>query len=139
MLGHTSRFEEGEKLLKDTTNEIKPRMTPDHPSIIDAKGLEAWFCSWQDKHSEAEAPWRKCPEDNNSVYYENHHDPLIYESNIATTLIEQEKYAEAETLLARKIQGRISVRGKEHLTLFRARRSLPWSTNVKAGTQRPKN
>ncbi|KAN0108829.1 TPR-like protein [Hyaloscypha variabilis] len=89
-------------------------MMPGRPQLIHARSLQAWFCSWQGQHAESERLWRLCLKENNAIYYETHVDSLIYESNITTALINQEKYAEAELLLTQNLKHRISIRGNEH-------------------------
>jgi tetratricopeptide (TPR) repeat protein len=114
MLGLMSKFNAGEKLLHNTIGRIKSKVEPGKPQLIHARSLQAWFCSWRGQHAEAERLWRLCLEDNIKIYYETHVDTFIYQSNIATALIEQEKYLEAEEMLAQNIRGRISIRGTDH-------------------------
>ncbi|KAE9378451.1 TPR-like protein [Stipitochalara longipes BDJ] len=84
------------------------------PQLIHARSLQAWFCSWQGQHAESERLWKQCLQENNKIHYETHVDSLIFQSNVATALISQEKYAEAEVLLTQNLKDRIFVRGNEH-------------------------
>jgi tetratricopeptide (TPR) repeat protein len=116
MLGKMSQFDAGEELLRDTMGDIESELEPEpgRPQLIHARSLQAWFCSWQGQYAESERLWRLCLKENNAIYYETHVDSLIYESNITTALINQEKYAEAELLLTQNLKHRISIRGNEH-------------------------
>ncbi len=124
MLGLMSRFDEGEKLLRDTMSEIKSEVEPGKPQLIHARSLQAWFCSWRGQHAESERLWRLCLADNIRIYYEAHVDTLIYQSNITMALIAQSKYEDAEELLGRTIPVRISMRGEDHPDIIQSRQTL---------------
>jgi tetratricopeptide (TPR) repeat protein len=124
MLGKMSRFDEGEKLLRDTMSEIKSEVEPGKPQLVHARSLQAWFCSWRGQHAESERLWRLCLADNIRIQHEAHVDTLVYQSNITTALIAQAKYADAEELLDRTIPLRISVRGEDHPDIIQSRQIL---------------
>jgi tetratricopeptide (TPR) repeat protein len=124
MLGQRSQFATGERILQDTMDRIKSNLEPGNPQLIHARSLQAWFSSWKGQHAEAEHLWRLCLKDNNEMYYETHVDSLTYQSNITTALIEQRKYVEAEQLLVKTIQGRISVRGNDHPDTIKSQQIL---------------
>jgi tetratricopeptide (TPR) repeat protein len=116
------RLEHGLRLSRLTAEAMEQRLGPDHPFTLCSLSNLANVLGQLGRHRESEEAGRTAWRRIRARYGESHLDGLVCAANLAVTLEQQGKIAEAERLRAEALPGLLRLLGSEHPEYLFARR-----------------
>ena len=123
-LNEQGRYEEAEKLYRETMELRRRVLGPEHPDTLSSMNNLANSIDDQGRYEEAEKLHRETLEIRRRVLGPEHPGTLASMNNLASVLADQGRYGEAEKLYRETLELRRLVLGPEHLLALRTLRNL---------------